>query len=90
MNLQNVYLQPAPNYAENYIVPRVSPCGLEQMRTRKCEPRQAWKEGNTITWPFFEKVHGAVIEGSPAKDFVPEGSVGIGYQAADATAAKAD
>jgi hypothetical protein len=83
VTLQEVYLQPAPNYAVNYIVPRVSPCGLEQMRSRKCEPRQAWKDGDRITWPFFEKVHGSIIEGAPEHDFVPAGTAGVGYQASN-------
>jgi len=77
--LDQVYLKPLPTYAVNYIVPRVTSCGLEQMRSKKCDPHFAWKEGETITWPFFEKVHGSIVEGAPAEDFVPEGSVGVGY-----------
>lgn len=80
--LEDVYLQPAPNYTVNYIIPRVSPCGLEQMRSGKCDRHFAWKEGSKITWPFFEKVHGSIVEGNPETDFVPEGSVGIGYESA--------
>jgi hypothetical protein len=77
--LEDVYLQPTPKYAVNYIVPRVSPCGLERMRNGKCDPHFAWKEGSKISWPFFSKVHGSIVEGSPEEDFVPEGSVGIEY-----------
>jgi hypothetical protein len=77
--LEDVYLKPAPNYSVNYIVPRVSPCGLEQMRTGKCDPHFAWKDGAKISWPFFENVHGSIVEGTPEEDFAPAGTVGVGY-----------
>lgn len=81
--LEEVYLKPVPTFARDFIVPRVTPCGLEQMRTRKCDHHFAWKEGSKITWPYFEQVHGSVIEGAPEEDFVPAGSVGLDYRPAE-------
>jgi hypothetical protein len=80
--LDDVYLHPLPTYAVNYIVPRVTTGTLGQMRRGKIDSHYAWKEGNRVSWPFFESVHGSIVEGSPDEDFVPPGSVGIGYEPA--------
>jgi hypothetical protein len=80
VHLDNVYLKPLPTYNINYVVPRITPCKYEQMERGQCDRHHAWRDGKKVSWPFFPEVHGFIIEGEPEEDFVPEGSVGIGYE----------